>query len=357
MSDRCNACGQVVPSVGTDQTSPEPNASKAVTGQDVGDRGSPTTSHVPARGAEETGAYQRGYEHYLRQMEKKFPMTDHAEWGELSGDEQAAWAAGFEAFGDWEHHEMRWGNGEFTHTVNGECSSDASPEASLVPEVTLKRRASRLQRTLEEARRDFDALPEHVKKQAAINREIRKAADAEEYGSRTNDARTCESCETRPASPWCNGCIVEDHQAAEIVARTDKAVTTDAAMLSVARIALETVARPGSTGVTSTAKDALGAMALLDRERPRSETAHPTPRFPNGWPQPTFFTIDDDGTIHLEWHFDGNDTITFFWNPEEGPMAIQHFGPHESLDETETAARTLSRWLTQRSAPTGGTGT
>jgi hypothetical protein len=24
----------------------------------------------------------------------------------------------------------------------------------------------------------------------------------------------CESCETRPASTWCNGCIIEDYQAA-----------------------------------------------------------------------------------------------------------------------------------------------
>jgi hypothetical protein len=29
-------------------------------------------------------------------------------------------------------------------------------------------------------------------------------------------AAMCESCETRPASKWCNGCIVEDHQAAEL---------------------------------------------------------------------------------------------------------------------------------------------
>jgi hypothetical protein len=35
-------------------------------------------------------------------------------------------------------------------------------------------------------------------------------------GSETALAAMCESCETRPASKWCNGCIVEDHQAAEL---------------------------------------------------------------------------------------------------------------------------------------------
>jgi hypothetical protein len=45
-------------------------------------------------------------------------------------------------------------------------------------------------------------------------------------GARTEPARPehvgpdwkpgmCESCETRPASRWCNGCIIEDHEAAQ----------------------------------------------------------------------------------------------------------------------------------------------
>ncbi len=37
-------------------------------------------------------------------------------------------------------------------------------------------------------------------------------AEAAQKGS----AVVCESCETRPASKWCNGCIVEDHQAAQM---------------------------------------------------------------------------------------------------------------------------------------------
>ncbi len=47
--------------------------------------------------------------------------------------------------------------------------------------------------------------------------EAKRVEVVEALGRRPADARpTCESCETRPASKWCNGCIIEDHQAAEI---------------------------------------------------------------------------------------------------------------------------------------------
>ncbi len=44
--------------------------------------------------------YKRGYEHYYRQMTKRFPDDPHTTWEELSEDERACWRAGFEEFAD-----------------------------------------------------------------------------------------------------------------------------------------------------------------------------------------------------------------------------------------------------------------
>ena len=50
----------------------------------------------------------------------------------------------------------------------------------------------------------------------------------------------CESCETRPASKWCNGCVVEDREAAEI----SRSVVLDAAKAADRELASRLIGEP-----------------------------------------------------------------------------------------------------------------
>lgn len=44
-------------------------------------------------------------------------------------------------------------------------------------------------------------------------------------------------------------------------------------------------------------------------------------KLPNGWPQPTFLNVDEEGALNIEWIIDNPDTrILFVYDPKEGPM-------------------------------------
>ncbi len=49
---------------------------------------------------------------------------------------------------------------------------------------------------------------------------------------------------------------------------------------------------------------------------------------PNGWPQPTFMSVDEDGCLCIEWCFPvgvsmpETHRVSFFYMPTEGPMAL-----------------------------------
>ena len=68
---------------------------------------------------------------------------------------------------------------------------------------------------------------------------------------------------------------------------------------------------------------------------------------PNGWPEPTFLSVDDDGALNVEWCAD-DCTISFWWHPKEGAMATRTTGTDQSSDQTETAGMSLARWLNER---------
>lgn len=82
----------------------------------------------------------------------------------------------------------------------------------------------------------------------------------------------------------------------------------------------------------------------LANERARRERAE---RFPNGWAQPTFMSVDDDGAIHFEWCFGAQGSpesyrLLFMWCPKEGAMMCRtDRGGEQTHDETGTAAMTL----------------
>lgn len=80
------------------------------------------------------------------------------------------------------------------------------------------------------------------------------------------------------------------------------------------------------------------------------------PRLPNGWPQPTFMSLGDDGSLNIEWCFgeqgaDDSWRVMFCWDPDEGAMACKttHDGQEHREGEVDTIIM-LDRWL--RGAPT-----
>ena len=72
-------------------------------------------------------------------------------------------------------------------------------------------------------------------------------------------------------------------------------------------------------------------------------------RLPNGWVQPTFMSVDTDGSLHIEWCFD-DERLMFVYDPVEGVMACST-GKHEQIvDESNKAALTLAKWLDAEAA-------
>lgn len=76
-------------------------------------------------------------------------------------------------------------------------------------------------------------------------------------------------------------------------------------------------------------------------------------RLPNGWPQPTFFSIDpDDGSLNIEWCFGAQGAadsycVMFVYDPVEGVMACKTTHANQECDETNDATLTLAKWLDQ----------
>lgn len=79
-------------------------------------------------------------------------------------------------------------------------------------------------------------------------------------------------------------------------------------------------------------------------------------RLPNGWPQPHFLHIDNDGGLLIEWIFgeqgaEDSWRVSFSWDPDDGAYVIvttkgkQYlYGAGES--EPATVCPALERWLT-----------
>jgi hypothetical protein len=50
-------------------------------------------------------------------------------------------------------------------------------------------------------------------------------------------------------------------------------------------------------------------------------------KLPNGWPQPAFLAVDDEGALTIEWLIngatrDGDWRVLFSYDPKEGPHVI-----------------------------------
>lgn len=67
-------------------------------------------------------------------------------------------------------------------------------------------------------------------------------------------------------------------------------------------------------------------------------------RFPNGWKQPTFLNVEEDGSLAMEF-FIGDDRLTFVWDPEEGAMTIKTACNDQEVVEGKKAALFLAKEL------------
>lgn len=75
---------------------------------------------------------------------------------------------------------------------------------------------------------------------------------------------------------------------------------------------------------------------------------------PNGWPQPTFISVDDHGGLNIEWCFGAQGSpeswrVLFSWDPEEGAMICRTTEERQDFVERPaegTIAATLHEWLT-----------
>lgn len=72
---------------------------------------------------------------------------------------------------------------------------------------------------------------------------------------------------------------------------------------------------------------------------------------PNGWPYPTFMSVDDeDGSLNIEWCFgeqgsQASERVMFSWEPEVGPMACHTRHEGQVSDESDMATRSLVAYL------------
>lgn len=78
-------------------------------------------------------------------------------------------------------------------------------------------------------------------------------------------------------------------------------------------------------------------------------------RLPNGWPQPTFLSVDDGGGVVIEWCFGAQGAanswrVMFSWDPDDGGMCCRTTQrEHEAYAAIEGDAQkigpALDRWL------------
>lgn len=84
-------------------------------------------------------------------------------------------------------------------------------------------------------------------------------------------------------------------------------------------------------------------------------------KLPNGWPQPTFLNVSEDGSLNIEWCFGEQGAqdswrVMFCWDPEEGAMCCKTTHDDQEsrgadTDDEEDIAQALDEWL---SPQTGG---
>jgi hypothetical protein len=67
-------------------------------------------------------------------------------------------------------------------------------------------------------------------------------------------------------------------------------------------------------------------------------------KLPNGWPQPTFMSVDDGGALNIEWLWSG-ERILFVWDPAEGAMTCHTTRDGQEAKEGSEAAVFLSALL------------
>jgi hypothetical protein len=90
-------------------------------------------------------------------------------------------------------------------------------------------------------------------------------------------------------------------------------------------------------------------------------------KLPNGWPQPTFMSISEDGSLNIEWCFgtqgaDDSWRVTFIWDPDLRSAQVIRTDrkDQESLctddgDDPFAITASLERWLRTDSAKDKGT--
>jgi hypothetical protein len=73
-------------------------------------------------------------------------------------------------------------------------------------------------------------------------------------------------------------------------------------------------------------------------------------RFPNKWLQPTFLSVDDEGSLNIEWccgSGEDNYRIAFWWDPTEGASACKTTKDDQIYEEGFFAGNTLAKWLNE----------
>ena len=83
-------------------------------------------------------------------------------------------------------------------------------------------------------------------------------------------------------------------------------------------------------------------------------------KLPSGWPQPTFMSVSEDGSLNIEWCFgegaDDSWRVIFSWDPDEGAMICRtNKSEQRSLCQAEgndpkAIGPTLDRWLRPETA-------
>ena len=102
------------------------------------------------------------------------------------------------------------------------------------------------------------------------------------------------------------------------------------------------------------------AAAEAEAARLRAELAA-AKVFPNGWPQPLFLHVEEDGAVCIEWIADDENgrerRVLFAWDPTEGASAVRTAQEGQTFDDGATAGRFLARCLDEARAalaPRGG---
>jgi hypothetical protein len=70
-------------------------------------------------------------------------------------------------------------------------------------------------------------------------------------------------------------------------------------------------------------------------------------------PEPTFVSVDDDGSLNIEWCLGGPQgspdswRVLFCWDPDEGAWAVRTTREGQTSAEGVSATRALVAWLSK----------